>query len=1110
MRAATPRIDPGARFGPYTLEEALGKGASAVVWRGVDGDGRVFAIKVRRRGDPAMDRRFLREFESMRSLRLPGVVRVYEAGIEDQHLWFSMDLVEGKPFYKHLHAAQDMTERVRRVIDASLQLLEILSALHQAGFVHRDLKPSNVLIDDDGGVHVLDFGIVRFFAGGEHTSTTNTGAVLGTIPFMAPEQLSGLPNDHTVDIFACGLMIHEGIHGRRARPAVPIGWIPRTCMERLSPLATLYAEVPRGLSHIVERMLSVDPRDRPSAPEVTRALRSLAGGRDTMDCPEPRWVEPGDWMTEIEGLIGHEGSPPIWVLEGPAGSGKGRCAEQIHRQAIMQGVWPLHLRARIDRVGGPLLELLELLLSASTEETWSSTVVEDDGALLRRMWPGLHVPGAAERGDFPGVEEVADAVSRCLARMVTYRPTLLILHDAEQVDPVTSRALARIARHAGPSLGLMLLHDPRWGTRESERLVARLRTVNGAGLMTIPPITHAEAKSIIECLCPAEEVSEPLRVNSPQEAVEVGNRRLARWRREAWESPGTGLWALAVRDAPIPESVLEEAGLSEVSDSRWTRRNSKGITFAARFARDAARARLPDARVAARSLAGAWEQVAGQEQAPDVAILHMLAGDTGRAWLPAARAALHAEKYGLYAEARGWLFLLDTLPRPAEPVTEKAFDLSLVRARVALRTEVGTPRRELLEICESLAVGEVQQARARLLRAEYDLREGHATKALVASLRVASNLMAPAPHTAVRGLLGAVLCRFVLGQTDEIPLQLDKARMALIEHPDALLEVQLDDLRAEYFLRRNDLSSCRTLSTRLIQRASEARYMRGAAFAASRLGRVLRQLGRRREAEHHTRSARDAFANTGDIVLNAETGLALATLLVERGDTAGARHLLDDSIRHIRGLHLDDLLPGAMRVALDIAIFRNDPTDAAVALEVLGHNHTADPEVPSVLVRWWRIRGDIDRAMLITGPDRPGYGRCLWHIERARVAMMAGWDEVADEEATAAIELAADGGFEELGTYARLILGVAMPESAPNWDRILGRAQQAMWTEVYLGALEMDARRMSANHRYDEARSRLRTLEARAKELGYLPGVEEAEGWLARINGEEETVTVPR
>ncbi|MEQ1570749.1 MAG: serine/threonine-protein kinase, partial [Myxococcota bacterium] len=272
---------PGTRLGPYMLLEEIGSGASADVFLAEDRSGRVFAVKVRRRGQAEMDRRFLREFESMRLLRVPGVVQVHEAGIEDNVLWFSMDHVVGTPFPGALVGSP--AERVRATIELGRKLCTVLASLHEAGFVHRDIKPTNVLVDDNNDVHVLDFGIGRYF--GDHDTLSQTGEVLGTVPYMAPEQLAGLPSDHQVDLFAVGLMLHEAIAGPRERPLTTVGWIPKICLERLPALASLYREVPRGLSHLVGTLLSVDPGDRPTARAASLELQRIGTGAESTEWP---------------------------------------------------------------------------------------------------------------------------------------------------------------------------------------------------------------------------------------------------------------------------------------------------------------------------------------------------------------------------------------------------------------------------------------------------------------------------------------------------------------------------------------------------------------------------------------------------------------------------------------------------------------------------------------------------------------------------------------------------------------------------------------------------------------------------------------------------------
>lgn len=1075
--------------------QALGTGATAVVWRAVDDSGRELAIKLRKRGDPATDRRFLREFESMRTLRLPGVVRVYDAGFEEELLWFTMDLVHGEDFYDDLHRMASRAERVGHTLSRGARLLHTLAELHQAGFIHRDLKPSNVLVTGSGDVHVLDFGIVRFFASDDSTLSTQAGSVLGTLPYMAPEQMASLPSGTAGDVFSAGLMLHEAIHGRRDRPSVPVGWIARTCLERLPPLATLYPEVPRGLSRLIEEMLALEPSDRPTAAQAANTLRSLAFGEPSAACPAPTWVHPGPWYDAVEDVLGYSHITPVRVLEGPSGSGKRRAAEQVQRSGILQGMRPLTLRCRVERVGGILEDLLAELLPTLSDEA-SQVLAGADGPLLRRVWPGLALPGAGPPHGFPSVETIARTVARCCEQSAEDQPLLLVVEDVDQIDTVSARGLVQLAERASAKLILLLLHDPRWATPESTRCVARLEATCGALRVRVPPLESAAATAIATSLCP----SAPPRivpVNTPLQAVAMGLEALARWRGEPWSPPGTELWPLALRDAPIPTQVLHEVDAAQVIHSPWVKRTDAGLALATAFARDAARARLSSKQVAGRALAAGWARALPDDNA-EIAALHVIAGDPRAAWTPCSLAAVNAERLGDFDAARRWLFLIDTLPRPEVFRAGPLFDVAVVRARVALSTEPGEPRRDLLQAVDELAVSDPQPAIAKLLRAEFDLRDGQATRALIAALRVASTVRETSPHLAVQALLDAIQCRFVLDQLDDVPQQISTASELLAANPNPLLNTQLGNLRAEHLFRTQDLTQCRKQCQLLIRQASEQGYLRGTAFAASRLGRVLRRIGRRHEAEVQTRSARVAFASTGDRLLDAETGLALATLLVERGDTTGARRLLDDAIRQIRGLHLDDLLPGAMRVSLEIAIFRSDTALAAVALSELAASvRHADEELPSVLMRWWRVRGDLDRALAVEPPRDTGYGRALWLVERARVAMVSGNAARAATDAREALALADHGGFGEVHTYARLLLGLVDPSTAADWSVLQDEASNVLRAEVFLGALEFDARLLTSRGALDEAASRWRILRARSHELGYLPGVDEALGWLA-------------
>ena len=173
----------GQKVVEHELLEVLGKGASATVFRAKAPSGQEVALKLRRSGDSGMDRRFLREFESIRRLRLDSVVRVFDAGLTPDWIWYSMEVVQGVTLRQYIAQAPSVAERTLRACEAGTRLADALAGLHQASFVHRDLKPSNVLVTPKGQVRILDFGVVQWWA---VSQTTQAPVVLWAPPPLCP------------------------------------------------------------------------------------------------------------------------------------------------------------------------------------------------------------------------------------------------------------------------------------------------------------------------------------------------------------------------------------------------------------------------------------------------------------------------------------------------------------------------------------------------------------------------------------------------------------------------------------------------------------------------------------------------------------------------------------------------------------------------------------------------------------------------------------------------------------------------------------------------------------------------------------------------------------
>ncbi len=1080
------------QLGAYTLIEPLGQGAQATVWLAHDSNGREYAIKVKRSGDPVMDRSFLREFESMRLLRVPGVVMVHDAGIEGDLLWFAMDRVQGRPFHEALLEEPYLPDRVDRTVALGCELLYTLARLHEAGFVHRDIKPPNVLVDQTGGVHLLDFGIGQYF---DRTGNlAREEAIVGTLPFMAPEQLGNVPTDEKADLFAVGLMLYESISGPREPPPHPLGWVTRICLERLPSLATQARAVPLALSHLIDQLLAVDPADRPSARQAARMMDRIAAGKGTAEQPQPAFIDPGRWWKKLESCLEPDGVH-VQILEGESGSGRARIAEQLHRSALLDHVWTLHLHCRTDEVGGPLIELLGRLSTAFDEEGLSE-LLGDDGAILRAQWPQLALPVHKDGSERPTTVEAGDvtgAIVRVLGRLSERLPLLLIIHGLERVDPLTAQWIVAISSTAGDRLGLLLIVDPRWHGRHSRHITRKLQRRQSVTRVTVPRLSARLARRIATSLCP-EAPPPPLQGGlSPTLAVEAGLKALARWRGDPWHEVQPTWWPLAVRATPVPTSVYR-ALVGQSATPPLVRQSPSGFTLQTQSAMRSARARLSNLPRSAQLIAERWAKTMPTGTgAQDLAALWLLAGYPDRSRACAALAAIECVRLGQFVEARRWILLHDA--HPESNIRPSSFAFVQARAEVALRTET-TQNPALIDAALEVAATPAQECQVDRLRTEAAIRQGQTRSALVGALALASRASVSHPATAARARLQSARCRLSLGQLTEAVKELQRAEEMAAQANDPILEVQLTDWRAELALASNDHMWCQAQCQRTLRLAAETGYTLGTGLAAHRLGKLLRQLGRRRRAERLARAARDAFGRIGDMALASATDLSLTTLMVERGELVFAGALLDQTIRQIRVLRLDALLPTAMRVALQLATSRIDVNAARMALDTLHNLPHSDPESSAAEVRWWRTRGEADRAIAVVGPES-GYAGVLWRTERAR-AMLAAGDH--DACATEAAEVRADAeaaGYGELTAHASLLLGATGHLDPTSWRDELARATTSLSVEVTLGALELEARRLESNGD-PRARTYWQTLRVRALELGYRPGVEEADGWLLR------------
>ncbi|MGW5047688.1 Stk1 family PASTA domain-containing Ser/Thr kinase [Streptomyces griseoluteus] len=199
--------------GRYRVEARIAVGGMATVYRALDVRlDRVLALKVMHpalAADGAFVDRFIREARSVARLSHPNVVQVFDQGTDGGYVYLAMEYVAGCTLRDVLRERGAL--RPRAALDIVEPVLAALGAAHRAGFVHRDMKPENVLIGDDGRVKVADFGLVRAV----DTVTSTTGSVLGTVSYLAPEQIEQGTADPRVDVYACGVVLYEMLTGAK-------------------------------------------------------------------------------------------------------------------------------------------------------------------------------------------------------------------------------------------------------------------------------------------------------------------------------------------------------------------------------------------------------------------------------------------------------------------------------------------------------------------------------------------------------------------------------------------------------------------------------------------------------------------------------------------------------------------------------------------------------------------------------------------------------------------------------------------------------------------------------------------------------------------------------
>ena len=477
------KLAPGTLVaGRYELLETIGEGGMGVVYRVDDrSDAQTRALKILKdtaEKQPASERRFRREYRALAKLRHPAVVDVFDTGTFEGHLFFVMELVTGHTLrdWGSITPAGTRSEaELRDELDFYLRtivtVLDALSDVHASGVVHRDLKPQNVMIDEEGSVRIMDFGVALELQA--PASETSSNMILGTVGYVSPEEVRGVKLDARADLYSVGAMLYEYITGELPfDDENPILAFTRMLKERPVPPRRLQPFVSQELDDVVLRLLEREPEDRyQSAEEAAFALNlclESSSGQSTMDASSValRMRIPTLYSSRLVGhqvglhLLGRlleksrRGQGRMALVLGEAGIGKTRLVQELAVSEERSQITFLH-GSCFEREGvfyQPYAEMIgdyvrRVGRTAKRDQLMERLYDADLFPLMREI--NRESQEAEERPRMAIEEKVRlfEAVARLVADFTRQRPILMHLDDMHYSDELTLEMTRHLARN---------------------------------------------------------------------------------------------------------------------------------------------------------------------------------------------------------------------------------------------------------------------------------------------------------------------------------------------------------------------------------------------------------------------------------------------------------------------------------------------------------------------------------------------------------------------------------------------------------------------------------------------------------------------------------------
>ncbi len=525
------RLEPGDRIGQATIEEALGEGGFARVYRARTDAGLVCAVKIAHEATDAMSTTGLgllqNEIEAVLRLRHPGLVRTHGYGyLDDGRLYLVMDLVTGEPLLEHIER-QGRLDPVEALAIVE-RVAEVMAHCHAQGVLHLDLKPDNILVTDRHGptIKVLDFGVARLARAGRGEQRV----IAGTPAYMAPECFGDTERHPSMDVYALGVTLHVMLTGRLAfdDTGVTAQIVDKTA--GLPLLDTVAWEgMPSGLSELLHAMLAVDPAERPSMDALRKRARrlyfaALAGdrgapldegglapsqpirvlrlyGRDAeLETLRNRWAAAQHLPCGATLVLGAQGTGKSALIDrfiedhasdatlgahlgpqhGPTGAlvAYGRCRES--GDLVPFGV--------IREAAGQLGEKLRALPNWRRLARRLRKALGPLEGVLIALVPEAQPPGVPPAVSLPvrpGADVVARAVATLLEVVAEECPVILVVEDLQWAGAGVHAVLQQVAKTTRPGVLLLLSarERPAWAHDQAAIELSSLRPADNDALL---------------------------------------------------------------------------------------------------------------------------------------------------------------------------------------------------------------------------------------------------------------------------------------------------------------------------------------------------------------------------------------------------------------------------------------------------------------------------------------------------------------------------------------------------------------------------------------------------------------------------------------------------